>query len=85
MRYALAVTPKNGLLFACHFVNFNAQLTQMYRWYDYNYQGGKTKWENIKLEAERQGDMAGKEAQGIVNKVEQKGREAVEEVKRKVS
>ncbi|KAK5076315.1 hypothetical protein LTS08_006946 [Lithohypha guttulata] len=85
MRYALAVTPRNGLLFACHFVNFNAQLTQMYRWYDYNYQGGKTKWENIKLEAERQGDMAGKEAQGIVNKVEQKGREAVEEVKRKVS
>lgn len=35
MRYALAVTPKNYLLFACHFVNFNAQLTQGYRWYDY--------------------------------------------------
>jgi len=35
MRYAMAVTPKNYLLFACHFVNFNAQLTQGYRWYDY--------------------------------------------------
>jgi hypothetical protein len=35
MRYALAVTPKNYLLFACHFINFNAQLTQGYRWYKY--------------------------------------------------
>ena len=35
MRYALAVRPKNYLLFACHFINFNAQLTQGYRWYDY--------------------------------------------------
>ncbi len=35
MRYSMAVTPKNYLLFACHFVNFNAQLTQGYRWYDY--------------------------------------------------
>ena len=35
MRYALAVQPKNYLLFACHFINFNAQLTQGYRWYDY--------------------------------------------------
>lgn len=35
MRYAMAVQPKNYLLFACHFVNFNAQLTQGYRWYDY--------------------------------------------------
>lgn len=38
MRYALAVTPKNYLLFACHFVNFGAQLTQGYRylnWWKY--------------------------------------------------
>jgi len=35
MRYALAVTPKNYLLFACHFINFNAQLTQGYRFYNY--------------------------------------------------
>lgn len=31
MRYALAVTPKNFLLFGCHVVNFSAQSVQMYR------------------------------------------------------
>ncbi len=35
MRYALAVRPKNYLLFACHLTNFGSQLTQGYRWYDY--------------------------------------------------
>src|SRR5436189_500221 len=35
MRYALAVTPKNYLLFGCHFINFNAQLTQGYRYMNY--------------------------------------------------
>ena len=35
MRYSLAVTPKNYLLFACHFVNFNAQVTQGYRYTKY--------------------------------------------------
>ena len=35
MRYSLAVTPKNYLLFACHFINFNAQITQGYRYQRY--------------------------------------------------
>jgi hypothetical protein len=35
MRYALAVTPKNYLLFGCHFINFGAQLTQGYRFMNY--------------------------------------------------
>lgn len=35
MRYALAVTPKNGLLFACHFINFGAQITQGARYLRY--------------------------------------------------
>lgn len=35
MRYSMAVTPKNYLLFLCHFINFNSQLVQGYRWYDY--------------------------------------------------
>ncbi|KAK5652965.1 hypothetical protein OQA88_9445 [Cercophora sp. LCS_1] len=43
MRYSLAVTPKNYLLFACHFVNTGAQLTQGYRYIDYHYWGGKEK------------------------------------------
>lgn len=37
MRYSLAVTPKNYLLFACHFLNAGAQLTQGYRWTQYHY------------------------------------------------
>ena len=35
MRYALAISPKNYLLFACHFVNFGAQSTQGYRYLQY--------------------------------------------------
>jgi len=43
MRYSLAVTPKNYLLFACHFVNAGAQMTQGYRYMDWNHWGGKDK------------------------------------------
>ncbi|KAK0631036.1 hypothetical protein B0T17DRAFT_616611 [Bombardia bombarda] len=43
MRYSLAVTPKNYLLFACHFLNAGAQMTQGYRYLDYNRWGGKEK------------------------------------------
>lgn len=35
MRYAFAVTPRNYLLFGCHFVNFNAQAVQVYRYANY--------------------------------------------------
>lgn len=41
MRYSLAVTPKNYLLFACHFVNAGAQLTQGYRYLNWHHWGGK--------------------------------------------
>lgn len=41
MRYALAVSPANYLLFACHFVNEGAQLTQGYRYLSYHNWGGK--------------------------------------------
>ena len=40
MRYSLAVIPKNYLLFACHFLNAGAQLTQGYRWTMYHYVAG---------------------------------------------
>lgn len=43
MRYALAVTPQNYLLFLCHFVNEGAQLTQGYRYLNYHNWGGKEK------------------------------------------
>ena len=35
MRYAMAVTPRNWLLFGCHVVNFSAQATQLYRYTNY--------------------------------------------------
>jgi hypothetical protein len=35
MRYAMAVTPANYLLFGCHVVNFSAQVTQGYRFLNY--------------------------------------------------
>ncbi|KAK0657097.1 hypothetical protein B0T16DRAFT_425445 [Cercophora newfieldiana] len=43
MRYSLAVTPKNYLLFACHFINEGAQLTQGYRFLQWHHWGGKEK------------------------------------------
>ncbi|XP_059485818.1 mitochondrial pyruvate carrier 1 [Neocloeon triangulifer] len=37
MRFAWKVQPRNLLLFACHFTNEAAQLTQGYRFINYNY------------------------------------------------
>ncbi|KAG8223391.1 hypothetical protein J437_LFUL002636 [Ladona fulva] len=41
MRFAWKVQPQNLLLFACHFTNEAAQLTQGVRFVNYNYLGGK--------------------------------------------
>ena len=41
MRYALAVTPANYLLFGCHAINFSSQLVQGYRYINYFHFGGK--------------------------------------------
>lgn len=43
MRFAFAVTPKNYLLFVCHFINGSAQITQGYRYLNHHYWGGKEK------------------------------------------
>lgn len=51
MRYSLAVTPQNYLLFACHFINECSQLTQGYRFVNWHYWGGKEK-------AAQSGDLA---------------------------
>lgn len=40
MRYSLAVTPANYLLFGCHFINEGAQIGQGARWVNYWYFGG---------------------------------------------
>lgn len=41
MRYALAVTPQNYLLFGCHVVNETAQLGQGFRWAKHHFSGEK--------------------------------------------
>jgi hypothetical protein len=41
MRYSLALTPQNYLLFGCHFVNELAQLGQGYRWVNHHYGSSK--------------------------------------------
>ncbi|KAL1871886.1 Small nuclear ribonucleoprotein-associated protein B [Diaporthe australafricana] len=43
MRYSMAVTPQNYLLFACHFINEGSQLTQAYRFMDWHKWGGREK------------------------------------------
>ncbi|GMM42715.1 pyruvate transporter [Hanseniaspora uvarum] len=45
MKYALAVTPKNYLLFGCHVINTVAQTGQGIRYINYHYLGGKEKAE----------------------------------------
>ncbi|SCU88087.1 LAMI_0D08724g1_1 [Lachancea mirantina] len=48
MRYALAVTPKNYLLFGCHIINEGAQIGQAVRFLNYHYlsPGRETKKES---------------------------------------
>lgn len=70
MRYALAVSPKNYLLFACHFINEGSQLTQGYRWMQYHKWGGKE--EALKLK---------EESKTVVEKVEDGIKEGVEKAK----
>ncbi|KAI9668144.1 MAG: pyruvate transporter mpc1 [Bathelium mastoideum] len=69
MRYALAVTPKNYLLFGCHIVNFSAQCTQGYRYLNYWNFGGREK------------ALEEKSKQGL-QKAEGKVQESVKEVLR---
>ncbi|PFH59696.1 hypothetical protein XA68_12019 [Ophiocordyceps unilateralis] len=74
MRYSLAVMPKNYLLFACHFVNECAQLTQGYRYLSYHKWGGKEKLElekgvdAVKEKAERVSDTVKNTVKSAVGK-----------------
>lgn len=78
MRYSMAVTPKNYLLFGCHLVNFSAQVTQGYRFCNYWYMGGKEK----SLEQKAKEGLG--EAKDEVQVVSQKVGEQVVGVKEKV-
>lgn len=75
MRYSLAVSPKNYLLFACHFVNEAAQLTQGYRWMQYNKWGGRE--EMLKQEAESGIKGAVASVEGQLSKAVEKAKDVV--------
>ena len=57
MRYALAVSPRNFLLFGCHFVNECSQLTQGYRYLQYHHWGGKDQMNLTNAAAAAKGKM----------------------------
>ncbi|KAF6227226.1 hypothetical protein HO133_008668 [Letharia lupina] len=89
MRYALAVQPKNYLLFGCHFVNFGAQLTQGYRYLEYwNYGGreasleakAKTEANQIAQDGKSIAGDAKAGAEGIVGDVKLKAGELKQKV-----
>ncbi|RMD39643.1 hypothetical protein DV735_g5481, partial [Chaetothyriales sp. CBS 134920] len=69
MRYAMAVQPRNYLLFACHFINFNSQLVQGYRC-----MGGDKKW--IAIREQAKADAAAKAA-AESSSIADKAKEAV--------
>ncbi|KAK5164137.1 uncharacterized protein LTR77_010228 [Saxophila tyrrhenica] len=69
MRYSMAVTPKNYLLFGCHIVNFSAQMTQGYRFVDYWYMGGREK--SLQAKADQGLDKAEGEIKEGAEKVTQ--------------
>ncbi|EMC91507.1 hypothetical protein BAUCODRAFT_39690 [Baudoinia panamericana UAMH 10762] len=100
MRYALAVTPKNYLLFGCHVVNFSAQCTQGYRYVNYHYMGGSQKvlekrakeglkgaeggLEQAKMSFDQAADQAEKGLQQGYKKVEGSVKEAMGQVEKAV-
>jgi len=75
MRYAMAVTPANYLLFGCHAINFSSQLVQGYRYLNYWNFGGR--------EASLAGkaDIAKQEALGVADKAGQKLEQVADKVK----
>lgn len=87
MRYALAVQPKNYLLFGCHVVNFGAQATQGARWYSHWYMGGRDKSlsaKDIAGDVEGKSRQIGEQVEGAFAEAKGKAGEVVKEVKKKV-
>ncbi|KAM0701278.1 hypothetical protein Q7P35_011639 [Cladosporium inversicolor] len=91
MRYAMAVQPRNYLLFGCHLVNFGAQATQGYRYVQHWHMGGREK--RLELQAQdgiatvegKLGQAAEKTKEGanaVINKAEQLGAQAKKEAEK---
>ncbi|KAF2206428.1 hypothetical protein CERZMDRAFT_63387 [Cercospora zeae-maydis SCOH1-5] len=78
MRYSLAVTPKNYLLFGCHLVNFSAQSTQAYRFVNWWYMGGREQ------SAEAKAKEGLNKVEGVVGQAQEKAKELAGKVEEKV-
>lgn len=79
MRYSVAVSPKNYLLFGCHFVNECAQLTQGYRFLHYWKWGGRER--ALAQQSTLGGTAAAQVDQALATgtqKIQDKGREAID-------
>lgn len=82
MRYALAVTPANYLLFGCHAINFTSQLVQGYRYVNYWNMGGREA--TLKGRAEKEASEAKGLASDVAHKAEEKMAQVTAEVKKAV-
>ncbi|KAI9809881.1 MAG: hypothetical protein M1825_000314 [Sarcosagium campestre] len=78
MRYSMAVQPANYLLFACHFINEGAQLTQGYRYLNYWNWGGR----QAALEQKAREGVDG--AKGAADVVKRKGEHVLDKAKEAV-
>ncbi|PSK55186.1 hypothetical protein B9Z65_2575 [Elsinoe australis] len=79
MRYALAVQPKNWLLFGCHVINFGAQTTQGYRYMNYWKFGGREK--SLERQAKEGADSIATEVKGAADAASDKAKELAAKVK----
>ncbi|TAQ88388.1 hypothetical protein B7494_g3257 [Chlorociboria aeruginascens] len=70
MRYSLAISPKNYLLFLCHFVNEGSQLTQGYRWMQYHKWGGRE--EELRLKAKESVKSSAESVEQGLDRVKEK-------------
>ncbi|GAM83437.1 hypothetical protein ANO11243_014250 [Dothideomycetidae sp. 11243] len=79
MRYALAVTPKNWLLFGCHLINFSAQTTQGYRYVNYWKMGGRE--QSLELKAKQGAETVVDKAKEAADAATSKAKELANKVK----
>ncbi|KAL8843601.1 MAG: hypothetical protein Q9170_000105 [Blastenia crenularia] len=80
MRYSVAVTPKNYLLFACHFINFGSQTTQGVRFLKYWNYGGREEALKLQAKAKEGIQTAEKEGKSIIQQGEERLRDAKDKV-----
>ncbi|KAL8908829.1 MAG: hypothetical protein Q9207_000555 [Kuettlingeria erythrocarpa] len=72
MRYSMAVTPRNYLLFGCHLINFGSQATQGVRFLRYWNYGGREEALRLRAQAKEGIEMAEKQGKNIIQQGQDK-------------